>query len=117
MEVPKVPINDSDPHVLADTEAWLNQAIHDELVLSIEGIPSSRTQAYLSASGVDYDTHPVYPLLLDDTSRNSQRARGKVVGYEYRFAGLEVDVADGTGGSYVSFPVSKIAELAVLESV
>lgn len=115
-EVPSFPINSSDDHALANLELWLHENEALNRVVRVEGFPTSHTSAVIGAHRVEYDTHPVYPLLLDDRDRKIVKLTGRIAGYEYRFAGLEVDITDGTEGSYTSFPVSRIARFSIDEA-
>lgn len=115
MEVPRVPFVESgDDHALAAFEQCLIDLIQSEAPIHVAGFPSSRTRVILTTQGTQYETHPVYPLL--DDSPKPKSATGRVVGYEYRFGGLEVDIADGTEGSYTSFPLTAVSTFDIVQA-
>lgn len=93
-------------HELADLEDLLNELERSRSTVSVSGSPISVTQAVRGHSGMEYSTVPYYTLL--DEERKPITVQSTVVGHEYRFTGLEVDIEHGTAGGYITFNAAAV---------
>lgn len=84
----------------------LNQLENDELIVSVTGMPVTVTHSLWGQDGRYYHTVPYYAL--HDYARVPVAIQGRVIGHEYRFTGLEVDISQGSEGSYYTFTAEDV---------